>query len=256
MKPEALAELLALATDIAIEAGNLLVARLHEVRTAVSSKSTATDMVSEVDRESEALIVRRILDARPRDAVLGEEGAARAGTSGLRWVIDPLDGTTNYLYGIPAFAVSIGVEAEDGVLAGVVHDAVRRETFRASRGGGAFRNGQAIHVSEQGALGHALIGTGFGYDADKRRHQAQRLVSVIPHVRDIRRGGSAALDLCSVACGRLDGYYEEGLQHWDYSAGSLIVTEAGGRFLREDDGMVFAAGPALFEQLYGLVRNA
>lgn len=254
--PESYNELLALATDIALEAGNLLVARLNDVRTAVSTKSTATDMVSEVDRESEALIVRRILQARPHDGVLGEEGASRDGTSGVRWVIDPLDGTTNYLYGIPAFAVAIGVEADDEVVAGVVHDAVRRETFRASRGGGAFRNAQAIRVSGQPLLAHALIGTGFGYDAEKRRRQGQRLVSVVPQIRDIRRAGSAALDLCSVACGRLDGYYEEGLQRWDYSAASLIVSEAGGNFLREEDSMVFAAGPALFGQLHALVRSA
>ena len=247
-------ELLVLATDIAMEAGRLLVDRLTKVRTAISSKSTATDMVSEVDRESEALIVRRILAVRPDDAILGEEDTERTGTSGLRWVIDPLDGTTNYLYGIPAFCVSIGVEDAEGVAAGVVYEPVRRELFSAARGTGAFRDGRAIRTSSQAKLPLALLGTGFGYDAGRRRKQANRLVRVLPAVRDIRRAGSAALDLCSVACGRLDGYFEEGLQAWDYSAGSLIVAEAGGRFERNPNGLVVASGSALFDQLAKLVR--
>ena len=253
MSPTKLQELLALAKDIATEAGALLVARRDQVRTAVSSKSTATDMVSEVDRESEALIVQRILSARPNDGILGEEGTERAGTSGLRWVIDPLDGTTNYLYGIPAFCVSIGVDDALGVAVGVVYEPVHGEMFSAARGMGAFRNGRPITVTTQPDLALALVGTGFGYEAERRRAQAQRLLSVLPSVRDIRRGGSAALELSSVACGRLDGYFEDGLNAWDYSAGSLIVAEAGGKFERNADGLVVAAGPALFETLATLV---
>jgi myo-inositol-1(or 4)-monophosphatase len=249
-----LPELLALAKDIALEAGALLVERLTHVRTAISSKSTATDMVSEVDRESESLIVRRILAVRPNDGILGEEGSARAGISGLRWVIDPLDGTTNYLYGIPAFCVSIGVEDAEGVAAGAVYEPVRVEMFSAARGLGAFRDGRAVRVTSQSDPALALVGTGFSYEADRRRMQAERLVKVLPVVRDIRRAGSAALDLCSVACGRLDGYFEEGLNAWDYSAGSLIVAEAGGVFERNEEGLIVAAGPGLFEQLATLVQ--
>ncbi len=246
--------LLQLAATIAREAGDLLLRRVNERRTGVETKSTPTDMVSEVDRESEAIIVDRIIAARPGDGIVAEEGTARTGTSGVRWVIDPLDGTTNYLYRIPAFAVSIGVERDGAVVAGVVNDPSRREMFLASAGGGAFLNTERLTVSSQAELQGALIGTGFGYDPAKRRVQGALVAGVLPVIRDIRRGGAAAIDLCWVACGRLDGYFERGLQEWDYSAGSLIVREAGGRFERDDDGLVVAAGPAIFTGLQTLAR--
>lgn len=252
-------ELRDLAASVALEAGALLRARQGEVRTSVATKSTATDMVSEVDHESEALIVARLLAARPGDAILGEEGGARAGTSGVRWVVDPLDGTTNYLYGRGDYSVSIGVEVDGQGVAGVVYDPTRDELFAAARGSGATRNGRPIGVSDKAVLATALIGTGFAYNQAWRAAQGALAARMLPHVRDIRRAGSAALDLCAVACGRLDGYYEP-LGHWDMAAGIVIVEEAGGLTAFEPigDGMpeaVVAAGPALFERLLALLRE-
>ncbi|MFN0145603.1 MAG: inositol monophosphatase family protein [Dehalococcoidia bacterium] len=253
-------ELLALASAIAREAGALLALRAGQVRTNVQSKSTATDMVSEVDHESEALIIERILAARPGDGILGEEGGERAGTSGVRWVVDPLDGTTNFLYGLPAYAVSIAVESDGVVVAGAVFDAAHGQLFSASLGGGAFLDGQLIRVSLEVDLAKALTGTGFGYVAEQRREQGRVVAQVVPQVRDIRRGGSAALDLCSVACGRLDAYYELGLGPWDFAAGGLIVREAGGEtLLYSEDGhirLVVAAPPALMAPLRAALREA
>ncbi|MEO9256670.1 MAG: inositol monophosphatase family protein, partial [Tepidiformaceae bacterium] len=194
VEPGEIAELLVLATELALEAGALLAERQPHVRRVVDTKSSPTDMVTEVDRETEALIVGRILAARPDDGVLGEEGANRRGTSGVRWVIDPLDGTTNYLYGYPAYAVSIGVESEGTTVAGVVYNAARNELFSASKGGGASLNGRAVSVSEQERLDLALCGTGFGYDREMRRRQAAVCNLMIPQLRDIRRSGSAAID--------------------------------------------------------------
>ena len=253
-------ELLALATELALEAGALLAERQPLVRELVGTKSTPTDMVTEVDREAEALLVRRILAARPSDAILGEEGANQAGTSGVRWVLDPLDGTTNYLYGYPPYAVSIGVEVDGVTVAGVVHDASRAETYTAARDGGAFMNGRQITVSNEERIPHTLLGTGFGYDVEGRRKQAAIVARLLPQVRDIRRSGSAALDLCSVASGRLDGYYEFGLNEWDRAAGILIVQEAGGLAEVSAGGfgleLNLASGPALFRPLEALVHDA
>ena len=252
--------LLALASDTAREAGALLARRSRETRTAVQSKSTATDMVSEVDHEAEALIIARILAARPQDAILGEEGGSRPGTSGVRWVIDPLDGTTNYLYGLPAYAVAIAAEVDGVVVAGAVFDAAHGQLFAAALGGGATLDGEPIHVSAKADLATALTGTGFGYEPEQRREQGRVLARVVPQVRDIRRGGSAALDLCSVACGRLDAYYELGLGPWDFAAAGLIVREAGGETLLYTEGgrirLVVAAPPALMPQLRALLREA
>ena len=255
------AVLLHLATDIAFEAGELLATRAPHVRESVETKSTLTDMVTEVDRASEALIVERVLAARPSDGILGEEGTDREGESGVRWVIDPLDGTTNYLYGFPAYAVSIGVEVQGEVVAGVVHDAARGETFTAWLGGGAFRDGQRIHVTGQDRLSLALLGSGFGYDATHRAWQARVIAALLGSVRDLRRAGSAALDLCAVACGRLDAYFEGPLNAWDMSAGSLIVREAGGVAVVRPIGPseapgIIAAGPALFQALEVLIAEA
>jgi myo-inositol-1(or 4)-monophosphatase len=223
----------------------------------VSAKSSATDMVSDADREAEAAIVDLLARERPDDAVLGEEGAGERGSSGRRWVVDPLDGTTNYLYGHPQWCVSVALEDGDGGLAGVVHDPARGETFRAARGAGAELNGDPIRVRDHDDLATALIATGFGYDAERRAAQAELARRVLPRVRDIRRAGAAALDLAWLAAGRLDGYYERGLNPWDWAAGSLLATEAGGVVepLRGEPFGIVAAGPRLVEPLRRLVDS-
>ena len=217
----------------------------------VGRKSSRTDMVSDADRDAEAAIEKILLSDRPDDGLLAEEGAHSEGSSGRRWVVDPLDGTTNYLYGFPAWAVSIGLEDARGGLAGVVLDPLRDELFSAARGEGARLNGEPLEVSGCERLDSALVATGFGYAADRRASQAATLQRVLPAVRDIRRAGAAALDLCMVAAGRLDGYYERGLQPWDWAAGSLIVREAGGTVIDlggDPPGMV-AASPAIAAEL-------
>jgi myo-inositol-1(or 4)-monophosphatase len=180
-----------------------------------------------------------------------------SGSSGRRWVVDPLDGTTNYLYRYPAWAVSVALEDGEGGLAGVVFDPLSEELFSATRGGGAFVNGAPIRVRDPDELGRALVATGFGYDPDVRRGQAEVLLRVLPHVRDVRRAGAAALDLCHVAAGRLDGYFERGINHWDWAAGALIVEEAGGRVVPLAGGRpgLAAAGPRLVESLADLARE-
>lgn len=226
--PNLAPSLLDLATRVAAQAGAFLLAGVEKPRSAVETKSTGTDMVSEMDRGAERLIVDGILAERPDDGFLGEEGASRAGTSGVRWIIDPLDGTTNYLYGHPLWSVSIGVEVDGVMTVGVVEAPTLAETFTATLGGGASRNGRPIRVGSGAAFDNALIGTGFSYDPATRARQGVVVAALAPIVRDVRRGGSAALDLAFVACGRLDGYYERGLNTWDLAAGVLMVQEAGG----------------------------
>ena len=254
-------ELLALAVSTAERAATLLLEALDDERTEVDTKSTGTDMVTEMDRAAEALIVGALLEARPDDGVVGEEGTDRPGTSGVRWIVDPLDGTTNYLYRHPGFGVSIAAAVGGEVVAGAVVDAVHRETFAATRGGGATRNGRRIGHGGQTSLGSALVGTGFGYDPDRRRRQAETLVRVLPAVRDVRRMGAAAVDLCSVACGRLDAHYEVGLAPWDLAAGALIAAEAGAVVSDLDGGpastsFVLAAAPGIADELRALLRDA
>ena len=253
-------ELLQLAERLATEAGDLLLAGVDDLRVDVTTKTSGTDMVSEMDRASETLIVKGILAARPDDAILGEETGVREGTSGVRWIIDPLDGTTNYLYRHPTWAVSVGVEVDGVVEVGVVAVPGHREVFTAVRGQGAKLNGDPIAVSDGTDLANALIGTGFGYGAGRRGRQAELLPHLLPVVRDIRRNGVASLDLCWVACGRLDGYFEAGGQPWDVAAGLLVATEAGAVASGLDGGevapesvMVASPGmaPALFELLVG-----
>lgn len=223
------AALLTLATDISQEAGALLASYAKRSDLDVDTKTTATDPVSAADRASERLISDRVRAARPDDGLMGEEHAGdRAGSSGLRWVVDPLDGTVNFLYGIPQWSVSIAVEDGAGPLCGVVHDPSRNETFTAVRGSGAWADGSALRIVAPRRVGDALIASGFSYDPKMRRRQATLLVDLIDSVRDIRRFGSAALDLAWLAAGRWDGYAEFALHRWDYSAGSLIVQEAGG----------------------------
>jgi myo-inositol-1(or 4)-monophosphatase len=254
------AELLDLAQHLATEAGELLLAGVDDLRVDVTTKTSGTDMVSEMDRASETLIVKGVLAERPEDAILGEETGARDGTSGVRWIIDPLDGTTNYLYRHPTWAVSIGVEVDGVVQVGVVAAPGHQEVFTAVRGQGARLNGDPIAVTGETDLARALIGTGFGYGAGRRGRQAQVLPHLLPNVRDIRRNGVASMDLCWVACGRLDGYFEAGGQPWDVAGGLLIATEAGAVARGLDGGpvapesvMVATPGvaPALVELLIG-----
>lgn len=252
-----LGALLRLARQVAAEAGRLLcVERPRDL--GVGSKSTPTDVVTVMDTRAEELLRRLILAARPNDAVLGEEGADQAGTSRVRWVLDPIDGTVNYLYDLPGWAVSVAAEVDGEVVVGVVEIPSYGETFAAVRGQGATRNGQPIAVSSCAALDQALVATGFGYAASRRAAQAAVLAQVLPQVRDIRRFGAASVDLCAVACGRVDGYYERGLEAWDLAAGGLVATEAGavvgglhGRPASRE--LVVAATPALFPALHDLL---
>jgi fructose-1,6-bisphosphatase/inositol monophosphatase family enzyme len=254
-------ELLDVATDLAARAADLLVDGLSRHRVEVSTKSSSTDMVTEMDRASEALIAAGIRVARPDDGIVGEEGADLAGTSDVRWLVDPIDGTTNYLYGFPGFAVSIGAEYRGEIVVGVVHDPLHREVFRAAKGRGATRNGERINASTKDDLQTALVGTGFSYEPERRRRQAGVLVHVLPHIRDIRRMGAAAVDLCSVACGRLDAFYERGLGPWDLAAGALIAREAGAMVGDLSGGpasgeFALAAATGLFEPLRALLDTA
>jgi myo-inositol-1(or 4)-monophosphatase len=255
--PDPLADTLALATDLARDAGALAL-RMRAGVEVVDAKSSPTDVVTAADRAVERLLVDALRTARPDDGLLGEEGGAAEGTSGTRWVIDPIDGTVNYLYGIPQWAVSIGVEDADGPLVGVVFDPGKGELWQAVRGRGATLDGAPLRCSSATDLSQALVGTGFGYDARRRAAQARALPDLLPRVRDIRRLGSGALDLCSVAAGRLDGYYEQGLSPWDLCAGGLIARESGalvtglqGRPAGYD--LVLAAGPGLHSTLHDLL---
>lgn len=228
-----IAGLRALAERLAREAGALVRDGRPEHVEVAATKSSAVDVVTAMDAESEALLRRIIARERPDDAILGEEEGASAGTSGLTWVIDPIDGTVNYLYSVASYAISVAVvagppdPAEWTVLAGAVHSIVDGRTWTAGLGAGATLDGEPVVVNPAGPLATSLVGTGFGYDADRRRHQAQVLVDVLPQVRDIRRLGSAAIDLCLVATGSLDLYYERGLNPWDLAAGALVAQEAG-----------------------------
>jgi myo-inositol-1(or 4)-monophosphatase len=259
--PHDTSELLKLATNIAAEAAELIVDGLSRARTMVDTKTTGTDMVTEMDRASEALILTRLLDARPNDAILGEEGTDREGTTGVRWIVDPIDGTTNYLYGHAGFAISIAAEIDGQITVGVVHDPLHNEVFTAIRGDGARRNGSPISVSTETSLTHALVATGFSYEPERRVRQIAVLSQIIGSIRDIRRMGAASVDLCSVACGRVDAYYERGLQPWDHAAGALIATEAGARVENLTGGapefdFCLAAPPALFDGLRSMLIAA
>lgn len=255
-------DLLELACRLAVNAGD----QIQDMRAAVMSgtpeaetKSSSVDLVTAADRAAEATIVAGLAKERPHDGVLGEEGASRVGTTGTRWIIDPIDGTTNYVYGIASYSVSIAVEHEGTLLAGAVYDPAGEVLFAAARGRGATRNGHPITAGSRAELATALVATGFGFVADRRRGQAEVLLALLPQIRDIRRFGSAALDLCSVACGQVDAYYEKGLNYWDYAAGRVVAEEAGVvvgnlRGGPPDPGFVVAAGPLLFETLADALR--
>lgn len=225
-----------------------------------ATKSSPTDPATIVDTESEALLLELLLGARPDDAVVGEEGANRPGTSGVRWILDPLDGTVNYLYGLRASSISVAAELDGVVVAGAVHDPTHDECFTAALGHGAHVDGRPLAPDRPGDLARCLVGTGFSYAADVRATQAEVLVRVLPAVRDIRRIGSAALDLCWAAAGRLDAYYERHLNEWDRAAGALIAREAGlavvGSTGGAPDELTLAAPPDLVEPLRRLVVDA
>ncbi len=251
-------ELLEMAIMAASSASDILLDHFEAPARGVTSKSTPTDLVSDADRAAEKFLLDFFGHERPEDGILAEEGGGRESRSGITWVIDPLDGTVNFLFGIPVWCVSIAAQDAEGGVVGVVYDPNREEMFAAERGGGATLNGDPIQVTERAELSSALIGTGFSYDSGARTQQAVLLNRVLPYVRDVRRAGSAAIDLATVACGRFDGFYEAPMEAWDKAAGVLLVQEAGGVVsdLPAPDGMsagVIAAGPELHDDLRSLV---
>lgn len=220
-------ELLEIATEVAREAAATAYRMRIQGVSVAATKSTVTDVVTAADRAVERQVHDVLRRLRPGDAVLGEEyGEAGAGGA-VRWIVDPIDGTVNYLYGIPHSAVSLAAEVDGVVVTGVVRNVVTGEEWTATVGDGAWRDGQRLRCSTEADLGQALVATGFGYDPGRRQHQGRVLAELIPHVRDIRRFGAAALDLCFAAEGRVDAYYEKGLAPWDLAAGGLVATEAG-----------------------------
>ncbi|MER7761170.1 inositol monophosphatase family protein [Streptomyces sp. NPDC097619] len=256
------AELLGHALEAARRAGELLRDGRPADLGVAATKSSPIDVVTEMDLAAEKLITGYLADHRPDDGVLGEEGASSPGTSGVRWVVDPLDGTVNYLYGLPNWAVSIAAEYQGETVVGVVAVPMRGETCHAVRGGGAWvAGGGPLRCRPAAPLDQALVSTGFNYVQKVREHQAEVARRLIPRVRDIRRSGSAAVDLCDVAAGRLDGYYERGLHSWDLAAGVLIAEEAGaltgGRPGEPASGeLTLAATPAVFGPLQTLLDEA
>ncbi len=234
---------------------------------ASQSKSSEVDPVTEVDKAAERHIVERLAALRPGDGVLGEEGANRASATGVEWIVDPIDGTVNFLYGLPSYAVSVAAAVDGRLVAGAVHNAATGESYSAAAGLGAtVRRGgttSAIGASRAAEVSRALVATGFSYDAGWRRRQADMLSAVLPEVRDIRRMGSAALDLCAVAEGRVDAYYEHGTHPWDWAAGAVIASEAGAAVhhpgLRDEEApgaVVTAAAPGIAADLAGLLDAA
>ncbi|MGA9746157.1 MAG: inositol monophosphatase family protein [Nocardioides sp.] len=222
-------ELLTLALTVAQEAAALVTEQRRAGVEVAATKSSPTDVVTKVDRAAEELIRARLLAARPEDGIVGEEGADTPSGSGVTWVVDPIDGTVNFLYGIPQYAISIAARHGDQVVAGVVLDVTKGEAFTATLGGGASLDGRPVGVRDVVPVEQRLVITGFSYERATRMAQAAAVQELLGRVRDVRRLGSAALDLCYVACGRADGYVEEGLNDWDLAAGGLIVEEAGGR---------------------------
>ena len=218
-------QLLELALKIARQAGELLVDRPASWDLTV--KSTAIDIATQMDIASEKLIVESILSARPDDGIIGEEGASRESKSGVTWIIDPVDGTVNYFYGLPGWAISIAAKDANGTLVGVVHSPTVNATWHASKGGGAFLNDVKIACNDPVELNRALISTGFAYDVQVRTEQLKIVNALLPQIRDLRRIGSAAADICHVATGMVDGYFETGLFEWDLAAAELIAREAG-----------------------------
>ncbi|KUI20041.1 inositol monophosphatase family protein [Mycobacterium sp. GA-2829] len=266
------------AEQLAAEAATFVRARRSEVfgaasgdanSGAVSAKSTPTDPVTVVDTETERLLRERLAERRPGEHILGEEegGAADAGAGQVTWVLDPIDGTVNFVYGVEAYAVSIAVQRDGASVAGAVADVAHDAVYSAALGHGARlrRDGavRPLRCNTPDRLAMALVGTGFAYDPERRRRQAQQLVAVLPRVRDVRRIGSCALDLCMVAAGQLDAYYEDGVNVWDWGAGALVAAEAGAVMSLPPTagavggaGLVVAAAPGIADELDALLRSA
>jgi len=259
------ADLVRLASAAAQEAGELLLAR-HGRVAVVQTKSSPTDVVTEMDHAAETLIRERLLAARPGDAILGEEGG-QTGAGPVRWIVDPIDGTVNYLYELPGWAVSVAAEVGGVIVAGAVCVPLQRSTFTATLGGGAWlesawegNSPRRLSCNREVGLSDALVATGFGYASAQRADQGRVVAAVLPRVRDIRRAGAAAVDLCSVAAGRVDAYYERGLHYWDIAAGGLIAREAGAmtgdlRGGEACEAMTLAAAPGLFGELRDLLAS-
>ena len=244
------AELLDLALRVGKKAAELLSARPDVLE--VSTKSSDVDIVTQMDKASEALIVSSILAERPNDGMIGEEGADRTSTSGITWVIDPLDGTVNYFYGIPGWNVSIAAKDKDGVVVGVVVSPSINSTWWATRGGGAFLNGKKLQCNDPVELNRTMLATGFAYEPEKRALQLDFINKLLPRIRDIRRNGAAAADLCFVGSGNVDAYFESGLHEWDVAAGGLIAQESGAIVSQHEIGgqnFVLTAGPHLHQIL-------
>ena len=253
------ATLLALAADLARAAGDVLRDRPETLD--VDAKSTPTDLVTDKDQAAERAILTGLRAARPDDSVLTEESAPSTGSGQVTWVIDPLDGTVNYFYGIPHYAVSIAARVGGAEVAGVVYDVCRDQMYAATRGGGATCDGRPLQVSRQPDPAFALTATGFAYASSTRAAQAEALRTILPHVRDVRRIGSAALDLCAVAAGRVDAFFEMGMYDWDWAAGSLIAREAGATVAGlggrpPGTWTTLAANPGLFGPMEALLVRA
>ncbi len=253
-------DLLHLAESIALEAGEMLMNRPPKFE--LDQKSGVFDFATQMDHESEKLIVSRILSARPEDGLLGEEGANKESSSGITWVIDPIDGTVNYLYDIPGWCISIAAKDEQGSLIGVVYSPATKSLWKAARGSGAFLNNSPIKCNEPVQLNRALVGSGFAYDLERRKVQAKLISELLPEIRDLRRLGACAVDICHVATGSLDAYFEAGVNEWDYAAAGLIAMEAGAKLSVKsgiwngEKHLVIAAGPSLHAALEAHIQSA
>lgn len=247
-------DLLALAIRLAEDAGPTALSMRATAVADPDTKSSPVDLVTAADKAVEQQLVQGILAVRPDDAIFGEEGADSPGTSGVRWILDPIDGTTNYVYNRADYGISIAVEVDGTIEAGVVYQPASGLLYSAAKGGGATVNGEPLAVTTPQSLAVSLIATGFGYTPERRAAQGLVLAQLLPEIRDIRRAGSAALDLCAVAAGLADAYYERGLNYWDFAAGWIVATEAGAtvaglRSDRPDESFLIAASPTIFEPL-------
>ncbi len=254
-------DLLVVAEDLARAAGDMALRGRKSGDVAATTKSSPTDMVTQYDKASEELITSGLTARRPHDGIIGEEGASVSGSSGITWHIDPIDGTSNFYFDIPMWAVSIGAVDDSGPLVGVVYAPALGEMYTAIRGEGAFLNGSPINVRNNSELSDALVCTGFSYRVHERTQHAQRVAQMVTHIRDIRRFGAAAIDLCFVACGRYDAYFEEHLHSWDLIAGQVIATEAGAivtNYAGESvtPAQVLAAQPGIQQQLVQLIAQS
>ena len=245
---------------VATVTSSINICSASERKTDIEKKSSSSDYVTSLDRQIESGIVQFIRKNRANDGILGEEGASRSGTSGIRWIIDPIDGTSNFVYSIPYFSISIAIEAEGEIVAGVVADLSSNDIFDAVKGHGSRCNNEVIKVNDNDSLQSAIVTTGFSYKPERREFQGGMLQHILPRIGDIRRFGSAALDLCWLATGRVDAFYEEGLNLWDYAAGSLIVSEAGGTVrtvnLAHGINLLLATNAHLDKEFQILINNA